>query len=49
VGFKYDKDALKCVKEDGYIDRAVDRTRLVGKPTAAFEQCITMIKAAKKV
>lgn len=48
MGFKYDKDALKCVKEDGYIDRAVDRTRLVSKPTAIFEQCLPMIKIAKK-
>jgi hypothetical protein len=48
VGFKYDRDALRFIKEKGTIYSVVNKIKLVGKPTAVFEECLPLIKEARK-
>lgn len=48
VGFRYDRDAYNCLKEDGYITSIVDNSKLICKPTPVFEYCLPLIKEARK-
>lgn len=47
IGFKYDKDAMRFVKDGGTIT-TLDKTKIYGKPTLVFEQCLNTFKELAK-
>jgi hypothetical protein len=47
VGFKYDKDAMRFLRDNSTITTH-DKIKLYGRPTLAFEQCLETFKELAK-